>query len=136
MYRARGRLALILTALLFTLCLFSGCSGIFSPQYNKNGVSNYLNITIDKDQEKTFVAKLDGHDVYIEGLKINETYFKTVDNQRLSVRQVIEEGKVSLEGWRSAAWKTDKEDGIEILGYENYEIAVSDTEVIIRPRTR
>ncbi len=130
------RSALILTVLLSLQCLLASCSGIFSPQYNENGVSNYLNITIDKDQEKTFIASLDGHDVYIEGLEIEGTYFKTVDNQRLSVRQVIEEGKVSLEGWRSAAWKTRKEDGIEALLFENYEIDVSDTEAVIRPLSR
>ena len=31
------RSALILTLMLSLQCLLAGCSGIFSPQYNKNG---------------------------------------------------------------------------------------------------
>ena len=44
---------------------------LFSEQYNSNGISHFLVITIDKNQQKEYIGTLDGHKVYIEDINNN-----------------------------------------------------------------
>lgn len=122
--------AVMLLALLGSL---SGCSSLLSAQYNEKGVSHFLNITIDRSRQREPAGVLDEVSVYLEGLSAEETYFKTKDNQRISVREAVENGMVSFEEWRRYARGTRTQDGFEILLFQNYEIALSSSECIIRP---
>ncbi len=106
----------------------------FSSQYNEHGISHFLVITIDKNQEKEYLGDLDECKVYIEGLNIKETVFRTVDAENLSISDALKNKKVSLSDWKKYAWSIKKENNAEILVYENYEIYVGNEECIIKPK--
>lgn len=127
----------VVIALVVVLAIFGGRIAYFlySGQYNENGVSHFLVITIDKNQPKEFIGKLQEHDVYIEGLNIQETNFRTVNAENLSIKDAIEQNKVSIDEWKKYAWNVVEEDSREILKFENYEILVTTNECVIRPLT-
>ena len=51
---------------------------LFSSQYNDNGVSHFLVVTIDENQPKEYVGELDGHRIYVEKFNLDETNFRNV----------------------------------------------------------
>ena len=106
---------------------------LFSSQYNDKGVSHFLVITIDKTQPKEYVGKLDGHRIYVENLNLKETNFRNVEAENISIKKAIEEKLVSITEWKKYAWKIKKEGEVEILQFENYEIACAYDDCIIRP---
>lgn len=109
---------------------------MFSSQYNSNGISHYLVVTIDSNQEKEYVGTLDNHDVYIEGLKLDETNFRTIDAENLSVKDAITKKAVSISEWQKYAFRKIKVTDGEILRYDRYEILVTSDTCIIRPITK
>ena len=122
-----------------TVCLTAGCasnglvSWLFSAQYNENGVSHFLVVTIDENQPREYMGELDGFPIYMEGLDIEGTNFRSVDAEDIPVKDAIQNNLVSLEEWRKYASKTKTEADVEILKFDNYEIAVYSNECIIRP---
>lgn len=38
---------------------------LFSSQYNENGVSHFLVVTIDENSPREYIGKLDGHRIFI-----------------------------------------------------------------------
>ena len=111
-------------------------SYMFSLQYNKNGISHFLVITVDKNQPKTYIGKLEGLDVYIEGLNIKETNFRTIDAKNISIKDAIENNKVSIEEWKKYAWIIKKNKDNKIYEFENYKIEINNKEIIFRPLSR
>lgn len=109
---------------------------LYSAQYNSNGVSHFLVITIDKSQPKELIGVLENHNVYIEGLDIQETNFRTKDAENLSIINAIEKNLVSIEEWENYAWGITKKGNGKILRFENYEIYVDSENCIIRPITK
>ena len=108
---------------------------MFKAQYNSKGISHFLVITLDNEQQKEYVGKLEEHDVYIEGLNIAETNFRTINAENLSIKDAIESNLVSIEDWKKYALQITEEESGEILKFENYEILVTSEECIIRPLT-
>ena len=106
---------------------------LFSEQYNSNGISHFLVITIDKNQQKEYIGTLDGHKVYIESLNIKETNFRSIDAKNVSIKEAINKKIVSINDWRKYANRIEKDGNNEIFKYDNYEIIVSSDECIIRP---
>jgi len=127
----------VVIAIVVVLAIFGGriADFLYSGQYNENGVSHFLVITIDKNQPREYIGKLQEHDVYIEGLNIQETNFRTVNAENLSIKDAIEKNKVSIDEWKKYAWNVVEEESGEILKFENYEILVTTNECVIRPLT-
>ena len=51
---------------IFVLAFISGrivVKRMISSQYNSNGISHFLVITIDENQSKEFIGQLDEHDI-------------------------------------------------------------------------
>lgn len=119
------------------LCTFStvGCKWMYDAQYNENGISHFLIITIDRSQPKEYIGELDSHRVFVENLKIDETYFLSVTDEHVSIKESLDKSLVSISEWKKYAWKTKTDGDTEILQYENYEIAILNGECIIRPLT-
>ena len=74
----------IIPIIIAILIILIACSGkivrwLFAQQYNSKGISHFLVITLDNEQQKEYVGKLEEHDVYIEGLNIAETNFRTIN---------------------------------------------------------
>ena len=109
---------------------------MFSEQYNSKGISSLLNITIDEKQPKEYIGKLEKYNIYVEKLKIDELYFISINNKHISLKVAIDEELVSVRDWIKKAWNIKKDGNIEILQYENYEIAIDDNDCVIRPITR
>lgn len=130
-------LVTLICSLLFSIAAVYGIvHWMFNAQYNSNGVSHLLIVTIDKGQAKEYIGDLEGHKVYIEGLNISETNFRSIDAQNVSIKEAIDKGLVSIEDWKKYAFSVEKSGKIEILRFDNYEIYL-DTEVcIIRPLTK
>ena len=126
---------LIIGALIAFIYYF-GIDWLFSSQYNKNGISHFLVVTIDKSQPKEFVGELDGHRIYIENLNIEETNFRNIDAENVTIKDALEKELVSLAEWQKYAWKIKKDGDTEILKYDNYEIACTYDECIIRPLSK
>ena len=109
---------------------------LYSSQYNKNGISHFLVVTIDKNQSRQYVGELDGHKIYIEKLKLDETNFRNIDAENVSIKKAIEENLVSIDEWKKYAMKRKKVDDKEVLKYDNYEIACTSDNCIIRPLSK
>ena len=130
----------IIPIIIAILIILIACSGkivrwLFAQQYNSKGISHFLVITLDNEQQKEYVGKLEEHDVYIEGLNIAETNFRTINAENLSIKDAIESNLVMIEDWKKYALQITEEESGEILKFENYEILVTSEECIIRPLT-
>ena len=131
--KALGIIAIII---IIGLALFGLTIWLFKEQYNSNGVSHMLVITVDESRGKEYVGKLDNHDIYIEHLNMDETVFRTIDAENLSMKEAFEKELVSINDWRKYAMKKRKEKDTEILVFDYYEIAITEEECIIRPITK
>lgn len=130
-------ITILIIGIVGVFCIFSfGTKWLFSGQYNENGISHFLVSTIDKNQSREYVGELDGHRIYVENLNLEETNFRTVNAENMSIKEAIEKNLVSIEEWRKYAWKVKKDGDAEILQFENYEIVVANGECIIRPLAR
>lgn len=129
-----GLIIVLIAAITFLIIYF--LSRFYNPQYNSNGISNYLCITIDESQQAKYIGKLDNYSIYIEKLKIDALYYTSVSGNNISLVDAVTNKLVSVENWRKKAWKIITDENTEILRYENYEIAVTDDNCIIRPITR
>ena len=109
---------------------------MFAEQYNSKGISSLLIITIDEKQPKEYIGKLENYNIYVEKLKIDELYFISVNDKHISLKVAVDEELVSVRDWRKKAWSIKKDGNIEILQYENYEIAIVYDDCVIRPITR
>ena len=127
----------ICCGLIIALAIAIACLIIypFSQQYNSNGISNYLCITIDESQPREYIGKLDNYSVYVEKLKTESLYYTSVSGKNISLNDAITNELVSIENWRKKAREIVKVGNTEILRYENYEIAITDGNCIIRPIT-
>ena len=106
---------------------------MYNAQYNSKGVSHFLVITIDPSKERVQIGRLDGYNVYVEGLK--EYNFRTFNAENLSVKEAIDKKLVSVDEWKKYAFSTKKDNDSLILVFENYEIALTGDECLIRPRS-
>ena len=127
----------LICSLLFSIAAVYGIVRyMFSAQYNSNGVSHFLVVTIDKEQGKEYIGDLENHKVYIEGFNISETNFRNIKAENVSVKEAIEKDLVSIDEWKNYAFSIEKSGKAEILKFDNYEIYI-DTEIcIIRPLTK
>ena len=107
----------------------------FSAQYNSKGISSMLVITIDRNQPKEYLGKLDDYDVFIENLNIEGTNFRSIKAENIPIKYALDNDLVIMDDLKNKAWKTIKNDEIEIWQYDAYEIAKSDNELIIRPKS-
>ena len=105
----------------------------FNTQYNFKGISNILSVYIDEDREKEYVGQLDGYEIYVENLRVEELNYRTFNANSISLNEAIEKKLTSIKDWRRGAWYIFKDKDTEILRYESYEIAISNNECIIRP---
>ena len=109
---------------------------LFSSQYNKNGVSHFLVVTIDENQSREYIGELDNHRIYIENLNIKETNFRNINAENVSIKEAIEEKLVTIAEWKKYAWKIKNDGDAEVLKYDNYEIACAYDDCIIRPLSK
>ena len=109
---------------------------LFSSQYNDNGVSHFLVVTIDKSQPREYVGELDGHRIYVEKFNLDETNFRNIDAENVPIKKAIEEKLVSIADWKKYAKKNKKDGDTEILKYDNYEMACTYDDCIIRPLSK
>ena len=106
---------------------------MYNAQYNSKGVSHFLVITIDPNKERVQIGRLDDYNVYVEGL--SEYNFRTFNAENLSVKEAIDKKLVSVDEWKKYAFSTKKDNDSLILVFENYEIALTGDECLIRPRS-
>ena len=129
-------LSIILIIIIIGLWIFFNIDWLFSTQYNEKGISHFLVVTIDRNQPREFLGELDNHRIYIENLNIQETNFRNVKAENVSIKKAIAEKLVSIAEWKKYAWKIKKDGDLEILEYDNYEIACAYDDCIIRPLSR
>ena len=130
----KGKLVLILgiVVLFFTFAAIGVVCWLYTEQYNSKGVSHFLVITVDPNKERVKIGKLDGYNVFVEGL--SEYNFRTFSADNLSVKDAIENNLVSIDEWKKYAFSTRKDNNSLILVFENYEISLTGDECLIRPR--
>ena len=122
---------IIVLVILVFLAIVGIVIWMFFAQYNINGVSHFLVVTVDKNVEREYIGKLDGYNVYAEGFK--EYNFRTVNAENLSVKEAIEKNLVSIDEWKKYAFGTKKDNDSLILIFDNYEIVLTGDECLIRP---
>ena len=115
------------------ICIFGVILHVYSKQYNLKGISNILSVYIDEDREKEYVGELDGYEIYVENLRVEELNYRTFNAKYIMFKDALDKKMTSIEDWRKGAWYIFKEDDTEILRYESYEIVISKNECIIRP---
>ena len=106
---------------------------VYNKQYNFKGVSNILSVYIDNERGKEYVGNLDGYEIYVENLRVEELNYRTFDAKYIMFKDALDKKLTSIEDWRKGAWHIFKEDNFEMLRYESYEIVISENECIIRP---
>ena len=120
-----GLMTLVLTiATIFcvTVLLYGG--------YNEQGLSEYMNITIDENVSKTYVGEEDGCKIYINNL--SEAYFVKKDANTITIQEALETKQISLEDILSVCKK--ETDGIYYA--ENYKVVIEGTDYIISPKEK
>ena len=123
----------IIAAVLVNLFLLVTVYCLFDAQYNmKTGISSIMNITIDEEQEKIKIGNLDGYSIFVEGLKVNECYFTTIDATTISLVDAVNEGKISVKDMARKAFEKKDTDDKTIYYYENYLIEITGKEVLIK----
>ena len=131
-------LLIILIPIFLVIILFFGIKigvkWLFSSQYNENGVSHFLVVTIDKNQQKRYLGELDNHRIFIEHLNIKETNFRNVNVENVSIKEAIDRNLVSIDEWKKYAWRIKKDGDSEVLIFQNYEIVCAYDDCIIRPK--
>lgn len=115
------------------ICFFGLILHVYSKQYNFKGISNILFVYIDEDREKEYVGNLDGYEIYVENLRVEELNYRTFNAKYIMFKDALDKKMTSIEDWRKGAWYIFNENNTEILRYESYEIAISNNECIIRP---
>ena len=115
------------------ICIFCLILHVYSKQYNLKGISNILSVYIDEDREKEYVGNLDGYEIYVENLRVEELNYRTFNSKYIVFKDALDKKMTSIEDWRKGAWYIFNENNTEILRYESYEIAISKNECIIRP---
>jgi len=123
---------IIVSVILVFLAIVGIVIWMFFAQYNANGVSHFLVVTVDKNVEREYIGKLDGYNVYVEGFK--EYNLRTVDAKNLSVKEAIKNNLVSIDEWKKYAFGTKKDNDSLILLFDNYEIALTGDECLIKPK--
>ena len=123
----------IIGVIVFIGLIFFFVKFLFSQQYNKNGVSHFLVISIDKDRPREYVGELENHKIYVENLKLEETTFRNIKAKSVSIKEALEKELVSIDDWKKYARNVINVEDTDIMQYENYEIACSDNDCIIRP---
>lgn len=119
---------------LFSFSFIFGVYKLFSSQYNLlNGLSYYMNITIDENKEREKIGKLDGYTVYTERLKVEDCYFNTISSKVVPLKEVVEKELISVKDLENKADAITKNGDIKILIFENYEIVLEYDSCIIRP---
>ena len=126
-------LGIILVVGVILFISFFDIDWLFSSQYNKLEVSHFLVVTIDRNQPKVYIGELDNHRIYVENLNLEETNFRNINAENVSIKKAIEEKLVTFAEWRKYAWKIVKEGDAEVLRYDNYEITCAYDDCIIRP---
>lgn len=130
-------IALVIIGIIGLICISTfGIDMLFSGQYNEKGISHFLVVTIDKNQAREYVGELDGYRIFVEGLNLEETNFRTINAENMPIKDAIEGKMVSIEEWKKYAWKIKKESEAEILQYDNYEIVIVCSDCVIRPIIR
>ncbi len=123
----------IIAAVLVSLFLLVTVYCLFDAQYNmKTGISSIMNITIDEEQGKIKIGNLEGYNIFVEGLKVNECYFTTIDATTISLVDAVNEGKISVKDMARKAFEKKDTDEKTIYYYENYLIEVTGKEVLIK----
>ena len=135
--KSKRLLITLIVSLVFSIAAVYGIVRyMFTAQYNSNGVSHFLVVTIDKEQGKEYLGDLENNKVYIEGFNISETNFRNIKAENVSIKEALEKKLVSIDEWKKYAFSIEKSGKVEILKFDNYEIYI-DTEVcIIRPLTK
>lgn len=128
--------ALIFSTVLSILAVFGIVKWMFSSQYNSNGVSHYLVVTIDESKTREYIGELDGYQIYMEKLNIEETNFRNVHAKNVSVKEAIDKKLVSIDEWKKYAFIINKSGNYEVLKFDNYEIACAPKVCIIRPLSK
>lgn len=123
---------IVLYAIL-VMCIIGVVIYAYNTQYNLMGISNIISVYIDETRDKEYVGKLDGYDIYVEGLRVEELNFRTFNAESIPFKEAIDKKIVSIKDFRRGAWYIFKDNNTEILRYESYEIAISNNECIIRP---
>lgn len=127
---SKSFILLILTASIITLTLYK----LLDAQYNISTMtSSYMNITIDKKQERVKIGALDGYTIYAESLNINKCFFYTITGKRLLLKDAIEKKLVSIKDWQKKAITIIEAEKSQILIFENYEIILTNNNCIIKP---
>lgn len=123
----------VMVTLMIAMCCF--VFYLFALQYNAKGISSLLCITIDESRPKEYVGELENYSIYVEKMKTEELYFISISDQRIFLKDAVAQELASVKDWRKKAWVTLYNGDTEILRYENYEIAITGMECIIRPIT-
>ena len=127
---------ILIVGIIVCFIITYGIDWLFSSQFNKNGISHFLVVTIDYNQQREYIGELDNHRIYIENFNIKETNFRNIKAENVSIKKAIDEQLVSIEEWKKYAWKVEKDGDVEILKYDNYEIACAYDDCIIRPLSK
>ena len=126
------KIVIICSVVFFVLGLLILGFFIYFAQYNLNGVSHFLVVSIDENAERKYIGKLEGYNVYVERLK--DYNFRTFSAKNLSVKKAIENNLVSIDEWKKYALGIKKDNNTTVLLFKNYEITLTGDECLIKPR--
>lgn len=128
----KKRTILIISAIVVMLVAGAGLFFMSINPYNKNGVSKFMNISIDESCGKTYIGSYSGYEVYTYNLK--DAYFINLKADTIPLKDGLDSEKVSLEDMLSSGKEKADTGSIKQYTYENYQIILDGKECVIEPK--
>ncbi len=122
-----GSIALAVVAVVVICCMIFGKS---NRQYNENGISTRLSITINTEQTLEYIGTSDEYDIY--SMWLEDVAVIRTDAQEIDLKDALEAGVLTIDDMISVCEK-ENNNGLEIYTGENYKIIVEDKKCLIAP---
>lgn len=120
-------IGLVLLIVIIIIILILGVRQLLYGGYNAQGISKYPCITIDKNEEETYVCDASGYQVYTANLK--EIYFVKINADQINLEEALTSEQISIEEMISVC----KKKGDNLYYGENYQILLDGRKCIIAP---
>lgn len=124
---------LVIAVAIFVCLILAGgiaIKSIFSSQYNSNGISRYLCITIDDTYGKEYIYKNSEYTVYT--FQLEDAYFMDINANEVSLYDALSTKKISIDDMIEKC-NLNEYNNMKIYAAENYQIILYQKECIITP---
>ena len=131
----KKKVIVIITIVVLLIVMAAIVAPIFYSQYNTRGISHFMIVSEAPEQEKALIGYVSESPVYVEGFDPNELYFVTANSNKILVKEALSKKWVKPIDWEKHAYSVTQNGDTKILLFDDYEIAVTGNEYLVRPKS-